>query len=85
MVPRIRLKDVRVNTKHKFGEVGQYHPVLIETPSGLLLPALLTHDQLCVAIDRATSNPEDAPKVPTPRGWFQRALGWIRKPFPQET
>lgn len=78
MTPRIRLKDVRINTKHKFGEVGQYHPVLIETPSGLLLPALFTPEQLCVAIDRATKNPEDAPKVPAVSR-LQRAWAWFRR------
>jgi len=47
------------NKDRKFGENPYYFPAMMHDINGSQFPALFTNDQIQVAIDRATRNPED--------------------------
>lgn len=60
------------NTARRFGSSQDYYPGSVRIPSGKVVPALFTADQLNDAVARAKLNPEDAPDV---RPWWRKLLG----------
>jgi hypothetical protein len=59
------------NTDRKFGSDTEYYPIYIKRDNGEIVPALFTIDQIHVAIDRATKNPED----------IDEKANWLEKIF----
>lgn len=62
------------NQDRRFGSSLGYVPALIENENGFLAPALFTAEQIKDAMERARTNPEDAPK-PT---WFRQLISRIK-------
>jgi len=62
MKSRIYLKEIVENKERKFGSTLQYYPVKVELNDGSVENALFTEDQINVALDRASENPEDIPE-----------------------
>ena len=50
------------NKLRRFGASGKYIPTWVIDSEGNKIPALLTHDQIRIAVERAKANPEDLPE-----------------------
>lgn len=62
------------NRERKFGAGLGYVPALIQNEIGDFTPALFTRAQIDEAIQRARSNPEDAPVL----SWWQSLFHKLR-------
>lgn len=62
------------NASRAFGAAPLYVPVMVERPTGDLVPALFTQEQIAVAVLRATENPEDAPRP----SWLRETWDRVR-------
>jgi len=69
---KIYLTEVVENKKFRFGQTDHYYPCFIEGTDGTF-PALFTKDQIEVAMKRAETNLEDAPKDVS---WLEKLFGF---------
>lgn len=75
MKSQLYLSEGVENTERKFGEwKGTYYPALVHREDGNEMVAFFTADQIQVAIDRASRNPEDVPENPEYTVW-ERLFG----------
>lgn len=62
MKSELRLDEVVSNEDRKFGANMYYYPCIVVDAEGNEHNALFTADQIEVALDRASKNPEDIPE-----------------------
>jgi len=62
MDSKILLKEAVHNSERRFGSTNIYYPVKVITANGDEVNALFTEDQIDIAAERATRNPEDIPE-----------------------
>lgn len=62
MNSEIRMDEILINKKRKFGGAKYYYPCTIIDENGVNHDALFTKNQLKVAMKRAGRNPEDIPE-----------------------
>lgn len=62
MKSKLYIKEIVENKDRKFGSILQYYPAKVELDDGSIENALFTEDQINVALERASENPEDIPE-----------------------